>query len=199
MRSKKEQKLIEQRMALNDTIERMQCFIAELEPKRQLFIEKAKQARKQGATAQENAAKAALKQVVSQQKLANRMLLNFEIMTTLSDVNAMTGEFLGSLAQMGERMEKFTAKMDFVKAQKELDESAIRAQVQTEKMNEFLEKMNIAMDSGYEAAGGVGDEEIEDMIGHENSESDEKINSDIEQKLAALDGKVSARAKETGQ
>ena len=96
-------------------------------------------------------------------------------------------------------MEKFTAKMDFVKAQKELDESAIRAQVQTEKMNEFLEKMNIAMDSGYEAAGGVGDEEIEDMIGHENSESDEKINSDIEQKLAALDGKVSARAKETGQ
>lgn len=199
MRSKKEQKLIEQRMALNDTIERMQCFIAELEPKRQLFIEKAKQARKQGATAQENAAKAALKQVVSQQKLANRMLLNFEIMTTLSDVNAMTGEFLGSLAQMGKQMEKFTAKMDFVKAQKELDESAIRAQVQTEKMNEFLEKMNIAMDSGYEAAGGVGDEEIEDMIGHENSESDEKINSDIEQKLAALDGKVSARAKETGQ
>ena len=199
MTSKKEQKLIEQRMALNDTIERMQCFIAELEPKRQLFIEKAKQARKQGATAQENAAKAALKQVVSQQKLANRMLLNFEIMTTLSDVNAMTGEFLGSLAQMGKQMEKFTAKMDFVKAQKELDESAIRAQVQTEKMNEFLEKMNIAMDSGYEAAGGVGDEEIEDMIGHENSESDEKINSDIEQKLAALDGKVSARAKETGQ
>lgn len=194
MRKSREEKLIRQRMALNDTIERMQCFAAELEPKRRLFIEKVKQARKLGATAQEAAAKAALKQVVSQQKLAGRMLLNFEIMTNMSDINAMTSEFLTGLAQMGKQMEKLTAGMDFVKAEKELNAAVVKAQLQTEKMNEFLEKMNISMDSGFEAAGGVSDEEIEDIIGRENAESDEKINREIEQRLAALDGKIDTRA-----
>ena len=59
---------------------------------------------------------------------------------------------------------------------------------------EYLDAMNIVMDSGYEAAGGVGDEEIDDMIGREDIESEDKISRDIESKLAALDSEVGTRA-----
>ena len=194
MRSRKEQKLIERRMALNETRERMRLFISELEPKRKLFIDKAKLARKQGAPAQEAAAKAALKQVVSQQKLAERMLLDFEIMTNMSDINEMSERFLKDLSVMGKQMEKLTVGFNHAKVGKALDDAVLKAQVQSEKINEYLDAMNIVMDSGYEAAGGVGDEEIDDMIGREDIESEDKISRDIESKLAALDSEVGTRA-----
>ena len=128
------------------------------------------------------------------QKLAERMLLDFEIMTNMSDINEMSERFLKDLSVMGKQMEKLTVGFNHAKVGKALDDAVLKAQVQSEKMNEYLDAMNIVMDSGYEAAGGVGDEEIDDMIGREDIESEDKISRDIESKLAALDSEVGTRA-----
>lgn len=90
MRKSKEEKLVAQRMAINATMDKMQSFVAQLEPKKQLFIDKARQAQKSGLVAQEKSARAALKQVMSQQRLAEKMLVNFEIMTNMRDLTEMS-------------------------------------------------------------------------------------------------------------
>lgn len=190
MRKSKEEKLIEQRMAINATMDKMQSFIAQLEPKKQLFIDKARQAQKSGLVSQEKSAKAALKQVMSQQRLAEKMLVNFEIMTNMRDLTEMSGEFLKGLVVMGKQMAGLTAKMDFAKSEKELNKAMIEAQVQTEKMNEFLDKMTVTIDSGFEEAGGIGDEEIDAIVGVDEDRQQQSLDEEIDLKLAELDKKL---------
>lgn len=190
MRKSKEEKLIEQRMAINATMDKMQSFIAQLEPKKQLFIDKARQAQKSGLVSQEKSAKAALKQVMSQQRLAEKMLVNFEIMTNMRDLTEMSGEFLKGLVVMCKQMAGLTAKMDFAKSEKELNKAMIEAQVQTEKMNEFLDKMTVTIDSGFEEAGGIGDEEIDAIVGVDEDRQQQSLDEEIDLKLAELDKKL---------
>ncbi len=190
MRKSKEEKLIEQRMAINATMDKMQSFIAQLEPKKQLFIDKARQAQKSGLVSQEKSAKAALKQVMSQQRLAEKMLVNFEIMTNMRDLTEMSGEFLKGLVVMGKQMAGLTAKMDFAKSEKELNKAMIEAQVQTEKMNEFLDKMTVTIDSGFEEAGGIGDEEIDAIVGVDEDRQQQSLDEEIDLKLAELNKKL---------
>lgn len=190
MRKSKEEKLVEQRMAINATMDKMQSFIAQLEPKKQLFIDKARQAQKSGLTAQEKSAKAALRQVMSQQRLAEKMLVNFEIMTNMRDLTEMSGEFLKGLVVMGKQMAGLTAKMDFAKSEKELNKAMIEAQVQTERMNEFLDKMTVTVDSGFEEAGGITSEEIDAIVGVDEAREQLSLDEEIDSKLAELNKKL---------
>ncbi|MCI9517986.1 MAG: hypothetical protein HFK08_01860 [Clostridia bacterium] len=190
MRKSKEEKLVAQRMAINATMDKMQSFVAQLEPKKQLFIDKARQAQKSGLVAQEKSARAALKQVMSQQRLAEKMLVNFEIMTNMRDLTEMSGEFLKGLVVMGKQMAGLTAKMDFVKSEKELNKAMIEAQVQTEKMNEFLDRMTVTIDSGFEEAGGIADEEIDAVIGVDETREQRSLDEEIDLKLAELNKKL---------
>ena len=190
MRKSKEEKLVAQRMAINATMDKMQSFVAQLEPKKQLFIDKARQAQKSGLVAQEKSARAALKQVMSQQRLAEKMLVNFEIMTNMRDLTEMSGDFLKGLVVMGKQMAGLTAKMDFVKSEKELNKAMIEAQVQTEKMNEFLDRMTVTIDSGFEEAGGIADEEIDAVIGVDETREQRSLDEEIDLKLAELNKKL---------
>lgn len=187
MGKSKEEKLVEQRLAITRTISKMQQFVAELDPKRELFIEKAKQARLKGAVGQEKAAKAALKQVVAQQRLAEQMLLNFEIMAGLRDLSEMSGEFLKGMSQMSKQMNKMSASLNFKDSEKEFTKAMLKSQIQSEKMNEFLEKMSAAMDTSLEEGGGVSDEEIDRIVGFEAVAEEDGMDREIEAKLKALD------------
>lgn len=186
MGKSKEEKLVEQRLAVTRTISKMQQFVAELEPKRELFIQKAKEARLKGAVGQERAAKAALKQVMSQQRLCEQMLLNFEIMANLRDLTEMSGEFMKGMSQMSKQMSKMTQSMNFRDSEKEFNKAMIKSQIQTDKMNEFLEKMSATMDAGFEDAGGVSDSEIDSIIGFEAAAQEDGLDREIEEKLNRL-------------
>lgn len=186
MGKSKEEKLVEQRLAVTRTISKMQQFVAELEPKRELFIQKAKEARLKGAAGQERAAKAALKQVMSQQRLCEQMLLNFEIMANLRDLTEMSGEFMKGMSQMSKQMSKMTQSMNFRDSEKEFNKAMIKSQIQTDKMNEFLEKMSATMDAGFEDAGGVSDSEIDSIIGFEAAAQEDGLDREIEEKLNRL-------------
>ena len=193
MRKSKEDRLVQQRMAVNATIGKMQQFIAELEPKKQLFIDKARQAKKIGASGQENSAKAALKHVVSQQRLAERMLVNFEIMANMRDLTEMSGEFLNGLTLMGKEMSKLTSKMNLESGEKELSKAMITAQVHTEKMTQFRDRMSMTVDSGFEEADGVTDEEIDNIVGYDETAERSALDDEIDRKLNDLEGKIRQR------
>ena len=96
----KEEKQIEERMMVRRTINRMSKYVADLEPKKKQFIEKAKEARLKGATNQERLAKNALKQVLAQQRMAEQMLLNFEITAQLKDLTELSGEFMKGMTSV---------------------------------------------------------------------------------------------------
>ena len=129
---------------------------------------------------------------VEQDKSGNqeKMLVNFEIMTNMRDLTEMSGEFLKGLVVMGKQMAGLTAKMDFVKSEKELNKAMIEAQVQTEKMNEFLDRMTVTIDSGFEEAGGIADEEIDAVIGVDETREQRSLDEEIDLKLAELNKKL---------
>ena len=62
--------------------------------------------------------------------------------------------------------------------------------MQTEKMNEFLDRMTVTIDSGFEEAGGIADEEIDAVIGVDETREQRSLDEEIDLKLAELNKKL---------
>lgn len=176
----KEEKLIAQRMAVNETIAKMRRFDAELEQKRKLFTDKALKAHLMGASAQEQSAKIALKQVIAQQRLAQRMLLNFEITVGMKDVSLLSADFMKQMSDMTKQMGKIVSSADLGNMEKEFAEALAKAQMHSEKMNELLESMSVMSESGITGEIGITDEEVDAIVDRAAAVSEQDLDRDIE-------------------
>ena len=121
------------------------------------------------------------------------MLVNFEIMANMRDLTEMSGEFLNGLTLMGKEMSKLTSKMNFESGEKELSKAMITAQVHTEKMTQFLDRMSMTVDSGFEEADSVTDEEIDNIVGYDETAERSALDDEIDRKLNDLEGKIRQR------
>lgn len=162
----KEDRIVKERAAINSTLDKMRVYVADLQPKKQLFIAKVKEAHAEGAKAQEASARAALKQTVCRERMAKQMLLNFEIMVGMRDLTELSGEFMKGMTIMSKQMAKLTEGMNFKKVEKEFNSAMLEAGVQTEKMNEFLEKLSLGLDMGFDGSDALSDEDLDAIIGY---------------------------------
>lgn len=179
----KEQKLIEERMMIKRTASRMSKYIADLEPKKKQFIEKAKEARLKGATAQEKLAKNALKQVLAQQRMAEQMLLNFEITAQLKDLTELSGEFIKGMTSVSREMSKLTDKINFGAATKEFSKAMTKSQIQSEKMSTFLEQLGATFDVAVADSDGISDAEVDALIDGVAGDAESAMDREIAEKL----------------
>lgn len=179
----KEEKQIEERMMVRRTINRMSKYVADLEPKKKQFIEKAKEARLKGATNQERLAKNALKQVLAQQRMAEQMLLNFEITAQLKDLTELSGEFMKGMTSVSKEMSKMADKINFGAATKEFSKAMAKSQMQSEKMSSFLERLGETFDIAVADSDSIADEEVDALIDGVTSEVESALDRDIDEKL----------------
>lgn len=182
----KEEKQIEERIMIKRTANRMRKYVTDLEPKKKEFIEKAKEARLKGAKAQEQLAKNALKQVLSQQRMAEQMLLNFEITAQLKDLTELSGEFMQGMTSVSKEMSKMADKINFGAATKEFSKAMAKSQIQSEKMSSFLEQLGETFDVAVADSDSVPDAEVDALIDGFAGEAESAMDREIEDKLAKV-------------
>ena len=182
---KKEKKEIEKKMLIRKTINTMNKQIAVLEEQKNVFIEKAKQAKNHGLESQYHLALTGFKMTLTQQKRAQEMLLNFEITSQMKDMTLMTKDFLSGMSVLSKQMAKLANQKEFLKVQEQFEIAMNHAQTQSEQMELFMEnsKDSFATASGsYSAA---DETEIKNLIEKQNI-SDEFDDEDIENEIKRL-------------
>lgn len=184
--SKKE---IKKKMLIKQTINAMNKQIQKLEEQKKVYIEAGKQAKQKGLTAQYNLALSGLRMTIAQQRRVYEMKLNFEITSQMKDMSAMTSEFLKGMGSLSRDMMKLTREKDFLKVQKQFTEAMTGVEIQTERMEEFMDETESAFSSSY--SGSESDNaELDKLIGNE-AVIDNLTEQEIERELEELKKRMS--------
>jgi hypothetical protein len=187
----KQEKDIEKKMLIKKTVSQMNRHIQKLEEQKQVYIEAAKRATKQGLDAQVNLALSGLKMTLGQQKKAQEMLLNFEITSQMKDMSMMTTEFLGGMSVLSKEMVKLTNDKEFSKVQKDFEKAMAGAEQQTMQMEMFLDENQSTFASAGNNGNTVSDAELEKLI--MNRAAEDEIESDvIDKELEAIRNKLNS-------
>lgn len=184
--SKKE---IKKKMLIKQTISAMNKQIQKLEEQKKVYIEAGKQAKQKELDAQYNLALSGLRMTIVQQRRVYEMKLNFEITSQMKDMSAMTSEFLKGMGSLSRDMMKLTKEKDFLKVQKQFTEAMTSVELQTERMEEFMDETESAFSSSY--AGSESDNaELDKLIGNE-AVTDNLTEQEIERELEELKKRMS--------
>ena len=181
-------KEMEKKMLIKRTITAMEKQINKLEEQKKVYIEAGKQAKLKGLTAQYNLALAGLRMTITQQRRVYEMKLNFEITSQMKDMSKMTSEFLEGMGSLSKDMMKLTKEKDFLKVQKQFTEAMMGVEMQTERMEEFMDETE-SMFSSSNPASEEENKEYESFFTNEAS-AEGSTESMIEKELEALKKKM---------
>lgn len=183
-----DKKEMQKRMLIKKTISAMEKQIQKLEEQKKVYIEAGKQAKLKGLTAQYNLALSGLKMTIMQQKRVLEMKLNFEITSQMKDMSQMTVQFLDGMGSLSKDMMKITKEKDFLRVQKQFNEAMMGMEMQTERLEEFMDETQSAFATGTPASAGEN-AEIESLFENEAAAGD--MTSDmIEKELEELKKKI---------
>lgn len=154
----KQTKEIERRMLIKKTVKRLNSQLEQLEQQKQSYIVSAKRAMKQGMKAQLNLAVSGLKITLAQQRRAQEMLMNFEIISQMKDMSAMTGEFLKSMGVLSKEMVRLTNMKEFEKVQADFEKAMLMTEMQADRLDSFLDLSGDSIQSADPSE--ISDEEV---------------------------------------
>ena len=177
-------KEMEKRMLIRRTIAAMDKQIQKLEEQKKTYIEAGKLAKQKGLTAQYNLALSGLKMTITQQRRVYEMKLNFEITSQMKDMSAMTQEFLQGMGSLSKDMLKLSKDKSFGKVQQQFSEAMMGVEMQTERMEQFMDETE-AMFASSSAGSAEDNQEIEALFTNEASVAD-ATELEIEKELEAL-------------
>ena len=187
----KQQKEIEKKMLIKRTINTMNKQINALEEQKNVFIEKAKDAKKKGLDSQYSFALTGYKMTLLQQKRAQEMLLNFEITSQMKDMTSMTHEFLNGMSSLSKEMSQLAGEKEFMQVQKEFEKAMLATERQAAQLDVFLDSNKDA----FASAGGthtIKDSEFEKLIDQQNSLEESAADTSIDSELEALQKKIAS-------
>jgi hypothetical protein len=183
------EKELERKLKVKRTLSGMNKFISQIEMKKKKLIEQASLAKLKGIDSQYNLAVQGLKIALAQQKRVETMLLNFEITTQLKDISQMTKGFFESMSILSNELSGGTKQKDFVKVQQQFEKAMMKSQMQTERLEAFLESTESLFENLSVDSSSVDDQEIEKLIENQASNIDNDLDLEIEEKLKSLDTK----------
>lgn len=178
----KQTKEIEKKMLVRRTLNTMNKHIKELEEQKDTYIGAAKMAKQKSLPMQYNLAISGLKMTIAQQKKAYEMLLNFEITSQMKDMSLMTTEFLKGMGVLSKEMARLTNNKEFEKVQAQFEVAMQGVEMQTEKMDDFLEMNQSTFASQATDGNRINDDEINSLIDEEASQS-EKSSDDVDKEI----------------
>lgn len=189
----KAQKEFEQKMVVKKTINSMNKQIETLEERKNIFVEKAKEAKKKGLEAQYNLALSGYRMTYAQQKKAQEMLLNFEITSQMKDMTMMTSEFLKGMGLLSREMSKLADSKQFAKVQKEFEIAMGSVEEQASQMEVFLESAETTFDTAASSEKAtITDEDFEKMIDEESAQDVGGEDAELEKQMEELKKKIEA-------
>ena len=180
----KQEKNLEQKLAIKKTLNNLNKQIEELEKKKKTAIEKARVARENGLTAEYNLALSLYRASVSQQKRAREMLLNFEITNQMKDMASLTKEFLKGLSILSREMVKLTNNKDFLKVQQQFEKAITGVETQSKQLDTIMDTSEQKFTEVTNNEEAISDEDfaslVDEMSSQENEGIDDLANMDKE-------------------
>jgi hypothetical protein len=177
-------KEIEKKMLVRKTLNTMHKHIKQLEEQKQIYISAAKTAKQKSLPMQYNLAISGLKMTIAQQKKAYEMLLNFEITSQMKDMSMMTSEFLKGMGVLSKEMARLTNNKEFEKVQQQFEIAMQGVEMQTEKMDMFLEMNQTTFAQHATDGNRISDDEIHSLIDEQAAQSEialDDIDKEIEE------------------
>ena len=188
----KQEKNLEQKLAIKKTLNNLNKQIEELEKKKKTAIEKARVARESGLDAEYNLALSLYRASVSQQKRAREMLLNFEITTQMKDMAALTKEFLKALSILSREMVSLTNNKDFLKVQQQFEKAITGVETQSKQLDSMMDTSEQKFTEVTNSEDAISDEDFANLVDEMSSQENEGIDdlSNIDKELENLRKKI---------
>ncbi len=186
----KEEKQIEAKMKVKQTINKFNKQIAKFEEQKKVYLDAAKRAKKLGLGDEVRLAITGYLLTSNQQKRAQKMLLNFEIAAQMKDMEVMNAEFLKSLGDVSKDMIKLTNNKDFAKVQAQFEKAMALSQTRAEQMDMYLESSQTEFAAQTGDASSISDDEIDSLV-TELASQDEINESTIDAQLEKIHQKMS--------
>ena len=189
----KAEKEFDKKMVVKKTINSMNKQISTLEEQKNIFVAKAKEAKKKGLEAQYNLALSGYRMTYAQQKKAQEMLLNFEITSQMKDMTMMTSEFLKGMSLLSREMSKLADSKQFSKVQKEFEIAMNSVEEQSSQMEVFLESAETTFDAAASSEKqNISDEDFEKMIDEESAQDIGGTDAELDRQMEELKKKIDA-------
>ena len=185
----KEEKQIEAKMKVKQTITKFNKQIQKFEEQKKVYLDAAKRAKKLGLADEVRLAITGYLLTSNQQKRAQKMLLNFEIAAQKKDMEVMNAEFLKSLGDVSKDMIKLTDNKDFAKVQAQFEKAMALSQQRAEQMDMYLESSQSDFAAQTGDASSISDAEIDSLI-TELATQDEINESTIDSELEKIHKKL---------
>lgn len=188
----KQEKNLEQKLAIKKTLNNLNKQIEELEKKKKTAIEKARVARESGLNAEYNLALSLYRASVSQQKRAREMLLNFEITTQMKDMATLTKEFLKGLSILSREMVSLTNNKDFLKVQQQFEKAITGVETQSKQLDSMMDTSEQKFTEVTNSEDAISDEDFANLVDEMSSQENEGIDdlSNIDKELENLRKKI---------
>ena len=188
----KQEKNLEQKLAIKKTLNNLNKQIEELEKKKKTAIEKARVARESGLNAEYNLALSLYRASVSQQKRAREMLLNFEITTQMKDMATLTKEFLKGLSILSREMVSLTNNKDFLKVQQQFEKAITGVETQSKQLDSMMDTGEQKFTEVTNSEDAISDEDFANLVDEMSSQENEGIDdlSNIDKELENLRKKI---------
>ncbi len=188
----KADKELERRMIVKKTIKNFEKQIAQMQVAKTKFIESAKRAKLQGSPQQYQLAVSGLKTAMAQEKKAQEMKLNFELLLQMRDLSKMTSEFLGGMSLISKEMKSITDEMDFAKVQKQFESAMSGVERTTDSLEVMLDSSQDSFSSISSSNMNISDAEIEALVGAQAGDAEAQMDVDLDQKLNDISKKLSS-------
>ena len=184
----KQEKNLEQKLAIKKTLNNLNKQIEELEKKKKTAIEKARVARESGLNAEYNLALSLYRASVSQQKRAREMLLNFEITTQMKDMASLTKEFLKALSILSREMVSLTNNKDFLKVQQQFEKAITGVETQSKQLDSMMDTSEQKFTEVTNSEDAISDEDFANLVDEMSSQENEGIDdlSNIDNMLKSM-------------
>lgn len=187
--NRKKQAELEAKMRIKRKLSGMKQQSMKLDAYKASYIDKARKAKLDNNAHDYNLAKQALKACLTQKRLIDTMVTQFEITMEMNEMNKVIGGFVTGMQEIADDLKGITNAVDISKALATYDLAMAQNQSQYEALESFLEQAEASL-TEFNGASNIQDDEIDRLIENQAMDSESEIGKNIEDKIAALKNKM---------
>lgn len=189
-------KQMQRQMYVNNTIAKMKKTVAQLTKNKDVYIQKAKEAKERGDMASYKLAKSGLGATMAQLKRAQEMLINIEITNDQRQMMEQNAVFLETIGKIAKSINKINRSSNFGQIQKDIQKALNLVEQTQANMDNFLSNTDQAFESIASSSGeAVSDSDLEKIIAGEVSAQSVMGDEEIQKLIESVRGSANKEDK----
>ncbi len=178
------------RMKTKRSLKEIKKYTEKLASYKDKYINKARDAALQNDEQNYNIAKTGLKVCMNKQKFLESLVMNFELMTEINDMNKVMGKFTQSINHIVNDITRTSGLVDYSKAQQSLEQAMHKSHQDYEALEDFISTASDSLEQMTYIGEDISDEDLENIIFDKKTETLTDQDADIERMINQVKDKV---------